>query len=258
MIKDMDGLVKKMDAGRSTQQAHLTPEIVASSEDLLHVARLVTIGELAACFAHEVSNPLTTIRGNLSIAKNELPNDHPAHLYLEAIGRAERRIEDLAKRMLNFSKKRNALSESHDVAEIVAEAMRFMQPLFLEHDAHIKTHIAPAMPRFEADRWQIVQALVNLLQNAAEAMVGCNDRTLTVSVTHEDNTIRISISDNGCGISEEDMPRIFTPFFTTKGETGTGLGLYITRRIVEEHRGAITLETSASGTTFAVSLPLPD
>jgi two-component system NtrC family sensor kinase len=258
MIRAMDALAKKLDSRRSVPEPHFSPDLLPTSEDLLHVARLVTIGELAACFAHEVMNPLTMIRGNLSIANYELPDDHPAHLYLEAIGRAERRIEELARRMLNFSKKRNSVAESHDVAEIVADAMRFMQPFFHEQDATIKTRIAPSLPRIEADRWQIVQALVNLLQNAAEAMLTMNDRTLTVSVTHEENDIRISIADTGRGIAGEDLPRIFTPFFTTKGDTGTGLGLYITRRIVDEHRGTITVETSTRGTTFTVSLPLPD
>src|SRR3954469_14008956 len=111
MIKDMDALAR-LDTRRSTPEPHFSPDMLPTSEDLLHVARLVTIGELAACFAHEVMNPLTMIRGNLSIANYELPDDHPAHLYLEAIGRAEKRIEELARRMLSFSKKRNATSES--------------------------------------------------------------------------------------------------------------------------------------------------
>jgi len=258
MIKDMDALAKKLDTRRGMQESYLSPGILPSSEDLLHVARLVTIGEMAACFAHEVMNPLTSIRGNLSIANYELPDDHPAHLYLEAIGRAERRIEELANRMLNFSKKRNAVAQSHDVAEIVADAMRFMQPYFHEQEANIRTRIPSGLPRIEADRWQIVQALVNLLQNAAEAMLASKERMLTVSVTQDDNDIRISIADTGRGIADDDLPRIFAPFFTTKGETGTGLGLYITRRIVEEHRGSISIETSSSGTTFTVSLPLSD
>jgi len=165
MIKDMDALAQKLDTRRSVAESYLSPDILPTSEDLLHVARLVTIGEMAACFAHEVMNPLTMIRGNLSIANYELPDDHPAHLYLEAIGRAERRIEELARRMLNFSKKRNAVSQAYDVAEIVADAMRFMQPYFHEQETHIKTRIPSGLPHIEVDRWQIVQALVNLLQN---------------------------------------------------------------------------------------------
>jgi signal transduction histidine kinase len=258
MIRDMDALEHRMDVVRGPKDPPNQPEILPSVEELLHVARLVTIGELAACFAHEVMNPLTTIRGNLSIANYELPGDHPARLYLEAISRAERRIEALARRMLNFSKKRDFTPESHDVAEIIADAIKFVEPYFAEADAQLQARVPSGLPHIEADRCQLVQALVNLLQNACEAMAGTPQRTLTISAAHESDDIRISVADTGRGISEENLPRIFTPFFTTKGEAGTGLGLYITRRIIEDHRGTITVESGAGGTTFTISLSLRD
>src|SRR5207253_2714180 len=99
-------------------------------------------------------------------------------------------------------------------------------------------------------------ALVNILQNAAEAMLTCDQRTLTLNVSRAENDIRILIKDSGRGISDEDLPRVFTPFFTTKGDRGTGLGLYITRKIIDEHHGSITIQTGSAGTTFVLSLPV--
>ncbi len=231
-------------------------ETMPTSEDLLHVARLVTVGELSACFAHEVFNPLMLIRGHLRFIDEGLPPDHPLRLNFEVIERASRRIEDMARRMLDFSRKRSTAAESYDIAELMADALRFMQPYFQDQYTEVRLSVSPGLPRVEADRWQIVQALVNLLQNAAEAMSNCESRSLSVSATRVDEDIRIAIADTGNGIDSADLSRIFTPFFTTKGERGTGLGLYITRRIIEEHRGTIAVQTGSRGTTFVVSLPL--
>jgi signal transduction histidine kinase len=80
-------------------------------------------------------------------------------------------------------------------------------------------------------------------------------RILGIQVRNDGNDVRISISDTGCGISKADLPKIFMPFFTTKGQQGTGLGLYITRRVIDAHRGSVTVQSSPSGTTFTVCLP---
>ena len=233
-----------------------TAETLPTSEELLHVARLVTVGELSACFAHDVMNPLMMIRGHLSFANELLPADHPARANFEVIERASRRIEEMARRMLDFSRKRSMQPESYEVADLVADSLRFMQPYFQAHHTDVKFNIASGLPRVEVDRWQIIQALVNILQNAAEAMTASDHRTLTAGVTRPGNDILISINDTGRGIADEDLPRIFTPFFTTKGDRGTGLGLYITRKIIDEHRGTITVQTSTRGTTFVIGLPV--
>ena len=231
-------------------------ESLLSSQDLLHVARLVTIGELASCFAHEVFNPLMLIRGHMRFVDEGLAADHPLRVNVDVIDRASRRIEDMARRMLDFSRKRATRSESYDVAEMLADALRFVQPFMRDQDVETKVTITPGIPRIEADRPQILQAFVNLLQNAVESMLTCETRHIAISVTQEDDDIRIALTDVGTGIEAADLPRIFTPFFSTKGERGTGLGLYITRKVIEEHRGRIFVQTSPCGTTFVVALPI--
>jgi C4-dicarboxylate-specific signal transduction histidine kinase len=102
----------------------------------------------------------------------------------------------------------------------------------------------------------MVQAVVNLLQNAADAMAESDKRILSISSGVDGDLMRIAISDTGTGIAGENVQRIFEPFFTTKGERGTGLGLFIAKQVVEDHSGSITVEIGSRGTTFVISLPL--
>src|SRR5213080_287900 len=97
-------------------------------EELQHFSRLITIGELSACFAHDVTNPLMLIRGHVRFAQESLPADHPLRVNLEVIDRASRRIEEMAKCMLDFSKKRPPRTEPCDIAELISDALRFIQP----------------------------------------------------------------------------------------------------------------------------------
>jgi len=225
-------------------------------EELQHFSRLITIGELSACFAHEVTNPLMLIRGHVRFVEESLPADHPLRVNFEVIDRASRRVEEMAKRMLDFSRKRTRRTESCDVAELISDALRFVQPYLKTQYVDVQVQLDPQLPLVELDRWQMVQAVVNLLQNAADAMADVEKRVLSIRTRVQDEFLRISVSDTGTGIPAANVREIFEPFFTTKGERGTGLGLFITKQVVEEHHGSIEVETSNRGTTFSISLPL--
>ncbi len=227
-----------------------------NTQELLHFSRLITIGELSACFAHEVTNPLTLIRGHLRFVEESLPRDHPLRINFEVIDRASRRIEEMAKRMLDFSRKRTPRTEICDVAEVISDAIRFAQPYFRTQRIDVQVHLDQKLPSVAVDRWQLVQAIVNLLQNAADSMAELDKRVLAITARAEGTSMRIGISDTGTGIVAGNVTRIFEPFFTTKGERGTGLGLYITKQVIEEHRGTINVHTGDRGTTFVISLPL--
>ncbi len=224
--------------------------------ELLHFSRLITTGQLAACFAHEVTHPLMLIRGNLRFIEEDLPKGHPIRIKIEAIDRAERRIEDMAKRMLDFSRKTPVVMQTCDIEEVISDALGFMKPYFHSQYIDVNLHVEPGLPDVEIDRWQILQAIVNLLHNAADAMSEMHKRALTITVKAEDSEMRIAITDTGSGIATSDLPRIFEPFFTTKAERGTGLGLYISKQTIEDHNGTITVHSGAAGTTFIISLPL--
>lgn len=227
-----------------------------STDELLHFSRLITIGELSACFAHEVTNPLTLIRGHLRFMEESLPAEHPLRINFEVIDRASRRIEEMSKRMLDFSKKRSHRTEPCDIAEIVSDALRFLQPYVRLQFVDVQVALEPELPLLRMDRWQMVQAFVNILQNAADAMADLNRPSVSITAAVDGKQLRIAISDTGPGICGDDLDKIFDPFFTTKGERGTGLGLYITKQVIDEHRGTIEVQTGNRGTTFLISLPL--
>jgi signal transduction histidine kinase len=227
-----------------------------SHQELLQFSRLITIGELSACFAHEVMNPLMLIQGHLRFVDEDLPRNHPLRMSFEVIERASRRIEEMAKRMLDFSKKRTRRTEPCDVAELISDALRFVQPYVRSCYVDVKVHLDPQLAIIDIDRWQMVQAIVNLLQNAVDAMADRERRVLTITARVEAGEMRIVISDTGAGIASANVGKVFEPFFTTKGERGTGLGLYITKQVIEEHRGTINVQTGDRGTAFVISLPI--
>jgi signal transduction histidine kinase len=227
-----------------------------TTEELLHFSRLITIGELSACFAHEVTNPLMLIRGHLRFVEESITEDHPLRINFEVIDRASKRIEEMAKRMLDFSRKRTPRTEKCDIAEVISDAIRFIQPYFRTQYIDVRVHLEPELPFVALDRWQVVQAVVNLLQNAADAMADQTKRVLSVTARIEAGELRVVISDTGTGIAPANIAHIFEPFFTTKGERGTGLGLYITKQVVVDHGGTIDVHSGDRGTTFVISLPL--
>ena len=240
-------LMKAMDAKEKT---------TFTTEELFHFSRLVTMGQLSACFAHEVTNPLTLIRGHLQFIDESLGPGHPLRANVEAIDRASRRIEEMAKRTLDFSKKKTRRMTLCDIRELIAEALRFIDPYVRTNFIDVQLQLEPQLPCISVDRWQMVQAIVNVLQNAGEAMVDVNPRILSIRASADEKNIRIAVSDSGTGIAPGDLPQIFEPFFTTKGDRGTGLGLFITKQVIEEHCGTIQIHSANPGTIFSISLPL--
>jgi len=227
-----------------------------STEELMHFSRLMTIGELSACFAHEVSNPLMLIRGHVQFIAASVTEDHPLRMNFEVIDRASKRIEEMAKRMLDFSRKRAPRREQSDLGEVISDALLFIEPYFRTPYIEVRVQLEPNLPFVFLDKCQMVQAIVNLLKNAADAMAEQTKRILSITGSVEGSRVRVAISDTGTGIDAVNVPHIFEPYFTTKGERGTGFGLCITRQVIQDHGGAIDVHTSDRGTTFVISLPL--
>jgi len=227
-----------------------------TTDDLCHFFRLITMGEFSACFAHEVRNPLMHIRGNLQLIKQSVAMEHRLRSRFEAIDRASRRIEEMANRMLDFSKKRTRRLESCNLDELISDALRFVRPYIRSKFIDVQVRLHPELPAIDVDRWQMVQAFINLLQNAVDSMAEAQQRVLSITASIDQNRMQIDISDTGTGIEAANKSRIFEAFFTTKGDQGTGLGLYVTRQIVEDHGGTVSVQTGGRGTTFNISLPL--
>jgi len=252
MFKE-DGL---QDSGSSLPDLR---EALLSEEGLHHLPRLVTIGELALCFSHEIKDPLTTVIGNARILGDQLSADHPGRVLLEGIARSALRIQGMAESMLDFGRKRQRAMQVCGPMDLIQEAVAFIRPCFAQLQCpsiSVKIDVESDCPPVLADRWQIIHILVNLLHNSAEAMTNSRERQVTLTAQREAHKmVRFTLADTGSGVAPQHVSQIFRPFFTTKGERGNGLGLFISRRTVEEHNGTISLQTSEAGTIFTICLP---
>ena len=205
---------------------------------LQQTERLSATGKLVAGVAHELNNPLTSIIGySALLQKSDLPP-----LYQEDVNvifRQARRAQAIVKDLLTFARKFDPDAVPINVNEIIKTSLSLLKSELEAHTVEVTTHLAADVPSTLGDPHQLEQVLVNLMINAIQTLDGQSEpRRLTVASRRDDNTIHLSVADNGPGIPEEIIHRIFDPFFTTKkvGQ-GTGLGLSICFGIISGHKG---------------------
>lgn len=222
-------------------------------EDRLRSERLAVIGTMAAKFAHEIRNPLGSIRLNLdSLRENLAPTLAPA--LLNSIDSELRRIQRISDGYLQFARLPPTTRQPLRLHDWLPEELRFHEPLLQQQGIALRTEFDSAVPAVSADKTQLGQALLNLVRNAVDAMPGGG--TLTVRTARNGTTALLSLADTGHGMNAEQKARIFQPFFTSR-PGGTGLGLALTQQIVLEHDGRIECASVAGqGTTFTIHLPL--
>ena len=234
----------------------------AMQAELARVARLTTMGEMASSIAHEINQPLASVVNNANAARRWLDRDPPN---IEEVQAALRRIVNDGERgsgiigsIRSLVKKGDRSRAQVDLNELINDAMRLAEAQFRRHGVSIRSELANDLPRVMADRVQLQQVMLNLLMNAAEAMLSIDDRERLVRVRsekHNGGGALIAVEDSGPGVEPEDAKRIFDAFFTTKAE-GMGMGLSICRSIVESHGGRITVAKAVpQGTVFQVTLP---
>jgi len=227
-----------------------------TQQALISKEKLASMGQLAAGVAHELNNPLGTIMLFADALLRELPPDSPHRSDMEMILKEANRAKKIVADLLNFARQQEVLAQDTDLHALLDQSIESVrhQPTFAE--VEIIRRYDPLASTIQADPAQLHQVFVNLLNNAAEAITGPGTITVTTRAINND-CIEISIADTGCGIPEEHMDKIFTPFFTTKPPgMGTGLGLSIVYGIVKMHRGQITVQSKVGkGTTFTVMLP---
>jgi two-component system sensor histidine kinase HydH len=219
--------------------------------------RLASIGSLAAGVAHEIRNPLSSIKGFATYFREKLrgsPEDtRTADIMIQEVERLNRVVRQL----LDLSRPMEMKKVPTSVGSLIEHTLKLTELQARKKGVSIKTDIAPGTPDAVVDPDRIKQALLNLCLNALEAMKAGGILTLTLR-RQDERTLRIGISDTGPGISREEMDRIFDPFYTTK-TSGTGLGLAIVHRIVEAHGGEIRVTSeTGGGTTFTILLPTGD
>ncbi|MEJ5376757.1 MAG: response regulator [bacterium] len=259
-------LLKQYTSGLEEKVAQYRRELEMAQEELLRQERLATIGETVAGLAHYIKNILNALRGgaykvNSALAKADWP------LLQEGWNMVQRnmeRISQLALDLLDFSKQRVPEKSPCNPVELVSEVVRILQPTAEEQGIKVISRLEEVGEAYW-DRKGIHRVLLNLGTNALDACRFHPDRAREFCIEFHlalerrapgEQRILLQVSDNGCGMDQEAKERVFSRFFSTKGGQGTGLGLLLARKIVEEHGGSISFETQeGQGTTFQVLLP---
>lgn len=248
--------INTMAASIQDRDVHLKQSV---QEKILKSEKLAMIGRLAAGVAHEINNPLGSIRlfSGLLLKKPQFTGVERENL--ERIEKETVRCQNIVQGLLDFARLREPRIESINVNELLETAIGLFEKHPLFHNIEIIKEYETSMPVISVDPEQIEQVFINIIMNSADAMRGKGTLTLITKNNKMTGCLEISFADTGCGIPDEMIDRIFEPFFTTKKVGyGTGLGLSISHGIVEKHNGTIkVLSEEGRGSIFTVVLPVP-
>ena len=229
---------------------------------LFDTEKLAATGRLAASIAHEINNPLEAVQNSLYLLSRAVPEGAPERSYLDIATRETQRMSRILRQMLGFYRPTTSMGPT-DVNALVVEAETLVTKRLRENGVRIEKELLPELPLIRASADQLKQVLLNLFLNATEAMPK-GGRLIVATHTgggeldaHSTEVVRIDVRDTGTGIGEEAVARIFEPFFSTKMEKGTGLGLWVSHGIVQAHGGTLKVRSRAGqGTTFTITLPI--
>jgi C4-dicarboxylate-specific signal transduction histidine kinase len=234
-----------------------TRELKQAQAQLVEAQKLAALGQLGAGVAHEINNPLTGILGNAQLLLERKP-DGDERETLEAIEAAARRCRDVTRNLLRFSQQRAEPEfQQVDVNRVVSDALSLVEGQVRGAGVGLEIELCSPAPFVKGDPGHLVQVVLNLVANARTACLGKPGAGVAVSTRRTGDEVEIAIRDGGKGIAAENVPRIFEPFFTTKDHwSNVGLGLSVSYRIVSEHGGRISVDSSpGEGSAFTVSLP---
>ena len=220
--------------------------------------RLAAVGRLSANMAHEIRNPLASISGAVEALARDLPPDHTRSQLVEIVLRESARLNQIVGDFLEYARPAPMAAIEINMAEIFDEVLLLIEHRTLPANLKVSREYGESLPT-RADPQRLRQAVWNLCLNAVQAMPdGGELRVGAQSLRERGGRLQISITDTGQGIAETDLPHIFEPFFSTKPE-GSGIGLALVYRVVEEHGGSIEVRSRVGeGTTFVLTLPAPD
>ncbi|MGQ0604410.1 MAG: ATP-binding protein [Anaerolineales bacterium] len=242
-------------AQRNRELAVINDRLQSTQQQLVQSEKLAAVGQLTAGIVHDVKNPLAVIKGLAEILQEENVDDFAREqltLIRDNAGRANTIVSDL----LTFARQSTPDMNRRDLRETLQAALRLTEYLVRRGrvNASLDLPAEPVLVQYDAQ--QIEQVLINLIQNAVQAMPGGGSLTLSLAATEQHVTLRVM--DTGVGIAPENLRRIFDPFFTTKSEgDGTGLGLSVSYGIIARHQGTLKVESVVGqGTTFLITLPL--
>jgi two-component system sensor kinase FixL len=244
-----------------TEQQQTQARLQELQSELVHVSRLSAMGEMASALAHELNQPLSAISNYMKgsrrlLAASSDPNANKIEGALDRAAEQAIRAGDIIRRLRNFVARDESEKRVESLSKLIEEAGALGLTGAREQGVKLRFNLDSSLDLVLADRVQIQQVLVNLFRNALEAMASSSHRELiATNVRAADDMIEVAISDTGHGFGNDVQPNLFRPFFTTK-ETGMGVGLSISRTIIETHGGRMWAENNeAGGATFRFTLP---
>jgi len=260
-------------AALAIENAQFYQELKESQAAMFQAAKLSSIGELATGFAHQIDNPLGIISALCQLANRELAEDIDQETLTEkgkgAVQKVQERLgkvietahraADLVQKIRSYAKPSDRDFEPTDLNSVMEDALGLAQYQISHGAINVIKDIPEDLPKIKGIGVQLQQALLNMIINACEAMAGKKgELAIRAKVGSEDSRkVDVVISDNGKGITKENMKKVFDIFFTTKGPQGTGMGLSLAYRIIRDHGGNIAVESEVGkGTKFTVSLPI--
>ena len=224
---------------------------------LVQKEKLASVGQLSAGVSHELNNPLSTILMFSHTLLRQLPVDSPLREDVEMIVAEADRCRNIVRGLLDFARQSHLSKFETDIAQLIEDVFSIMSVKADAKGVRLNRQVQPHIPLVRIDGDQVKQLLVNLVDNGIDANHPGGIVRIEAGMISEGRQLEIKVSDNGCGIAEENLPNLFTPFFTTKQMgKGTGLGLAIAYGVVKMHAGSIQVDSSVgTGTTFTVTLP---
>ena len=231
-----------------------------TQKQLIQAEKLAALGIVAAGIAHEVKNPLAIIVQGVEYLKSSLESDAVLLDVTERIKKSAMRADNIIKGLLSFTRQMPIQAEDVEITPIIEETLSFVEYQIKARHIRIVRQYAPDLPPVKVDVNQIKQVFVNILLNAVEAMQDGGTITISLKEAGDDKDqryLQIVMADTGCGIPEGKIEKVFDPFYTTKDTPGNaGLGLSVTKGIIDKHHGKIRIESEADrGTRVIIGLP---
>ncbi len=260
--RSLNLMLARLDENKKELQAHITSleqanaEIRRTQEELIMSEKLASVGRLATGVAHEIGNPMGIILGYLDLLKGgDLSPDERAD-FLERAESEVTRINDIIRQLLDFSRPAGGEPVRVGLHELLGATVRILTPQPLMSDVQVDMAFDASQDTIWADPNQVQQVLLNIMMNAVDAM--SQEKRLTIETSNTSDRVQIRFKDTGSGIPEEDLGRIFDPFYTTKPPgKGTGLGLSVSHTIIRNLGGTIRVENNrGAGTIMTIEMPL--
>ncbi|HXY53508.1 MAG TPA: ATP-binding protein [Nitrospirota bacterium] len=236
----------------------MSEELGHREEQLIQSKKLASLGILTAGVAHELTNPLNNI-SMIAQTYAELYDKLSGSERVEFMSKVEEeteRIRKIVKNLLDFSKPKDAHPKEADINAVIQKTLTLMQNMIDVSNVETTVNLYSALPHVYVDEHQMQQVLVNLITNAVQAMSAGGRIVISSRLGKGGESVEVGVADTGKGIPPEFLPHIFDPFFSTKGDGGTGLGLSVSYGIIKNHKGDIRVESKVGvGTTFTIELP---